>query len=342
LRIHSDAIGIDLRDSAKGVFNVVFNGCRLDDFSSGLDRIEHADHSSQVSHSGLGCLSLILPLRGSLEDDPALLNDGLDVFPGYREFESFHPKADFSVQQYFSDGVSGAAQAVSARLSAMSQQTRPRRAVVTPGVALKSLRTSRGWTLADVARKTGIPVATLSKVENGKSELTMDRMLRISVALEVNIADLFGSPAREPAKHDRARRSITRLGEGNLVASSYGDYCYHAQDLLDKRAAPLIATIRARSLEEFGEYHRHEGEEFLFVLDGMLSLHTDTYAPVTLEKGESIYFDSGMGHAYLCASEEACRILLICVAEGRGVLHMVEGSVTSPEESVVRLFAPRK
>jgi transcriptional regulator with XRE-family HTH domain len=218
----------------------------------------------------------------------------------------------------------------------MSSPIRPGRAVVTPGVALKSLRTGRGWTLADVARKTGIPVSTLSKVENGKTELTMDRMLCISVALEVNIADLFGSPTRGPTSRDRARRSITRLGEGNVVASSYGDYCYHAQDLLEKRAAPLIATIRARTLEEFGEYHRHEGEEFLFVLEGELALHTDTYAPVSLKKGESIYFDSEMGHAYICASEEACQILLICVAEGRGVLHMVEGAVAVVEEPVVR------
>jgi transcriptional regulator with XRE-family HTH domain len=209
--------------------------------------------------------------------------------------------------------------------------------VVTPGAALKSLRIGRGWTLADVARKTGIPVSTLSKVENGKTELTMDRMLCISVALEVNIADLFGSPTREPTSRDRARRSITRLGEGNVVASSYGDYCYHAQDLLEKRAAPLIATIRARTLEEFGEYHRHEGEEFLFVLEGALALHTDTYAPVSLKKGESIYFDSEMGHAYIRASEEACQILLICVAEGRGILHMVEGAVPAvAEDPVVR------
>lgn len=218
----------------------------------------------------------------------------------------------------------------------MRQPVRPGRAVVTPGAALKSLRLERGWTLADVARKTGVPVSTLSKVENGKTELTMDRLLCISVALDVNIADLLRSPAREPAARDRARRSITRLGEGNVVASSYGDYCYHAQDLLEKRAAPLIATIRARTLEEFGDYHRHEGEEFLFVLEGELSLHTDTYAPVRLKKGESIYFDSETAHAYICASEEPCRILLICVAEGRGVLHMVEGPVAAVEDAVVR------
>jgi mannose-6-phosphate isomerase-like protein (cupin superfamily) len=120
------------------------------------------------------------------------------------------------------------------------------------------------------------------------------------------------------------------------VASSYGEYWYHAQDLLEKRAAPIIATIRARTLEEFGEYHRHDGEEYLLVLDGELLLHTDTYAPVRLKKDESIYFDSEMGHAYVCASKEPCRILLISVAEGSGVLNLVETSSAVVENSVAR------
>lgn len=185
--------------------------------------------------------------------------------------------------------------------------------MVTPGAALKSLRTERGWTLAQVSERTGVPVSTLSKVENGKTELTMDRLLRISVALEVNIADLFRSPAAERGGIVRSRRSVTRAGEASPVPSAYGEYSYHAQDLLDKHATPIIAEIRARSLAEFGNYHRHVGEEYIYVLEGELALHTDTYAPLHLKKGDSIYFDSTMGHAYISAGEGACRLLLVCV-----------------------------
>jgi len=218
----------------------------------------------------------------------------------------------------------------------MSEQSSRGRALMKTGTALKSLRVGRGWTLADVSKRTGIPVSTLSKVENGRTELTMDRVLRISVALEVNIADLFGSPTKVYAAGDRGRRSITRLGEANVVASAYGDYSYHAQDLLEKRISPIIANIRAKSLDEFGEYHRHQGEEFLLVLDGELSLHTDTYAPVHLKAGESIYFDSEMGHAYIAIGDRACRILLICVPGDSGVLGMVEGASELMEDPVVR------
>lgn len=197
--------------------------------------------------------------------------------------------------------------------------------MVTPGAALKSIRVERGWTLAQVSERTGVPTSTLSKVENGKTEITMDRLLRISVALEVNIADLFRSPAKaDAARAPRSRRSLSRACDATVVASAYGDYSYLAQDLLDKQVTPIIADIRARTLAEFGSYHRHVGEEFVFVLEGELALHTDTYSPTILKKGESMYFDAMMGHAYISAGEGACRLLLIC-APGEP-LGLVEGA----------------
>jgi transcriptional regulator with XRE-family HTH domain len=217
----------------------------------------------------------------------------------------------------------------------MSQHEKNGRARVAPGSALKTLRTDRGWTLADVSERTGIPTSTLSKVENGKTDLTLDRLLRISVALDVNIADLFGTPSTEYTAGNRGRRSITRIGEGTVVASPYGEYCYHAQDLLEKRIAPIVVDIRARSLEEFGDYHFHQGEEYLLVLEGALSLYTDTYAPVHLKTGESIYFDSGMGHAYVADGEDPCRILVICASPESGVIRVIEG-VHVEDDSVVQ------
>lgn len=204
--------------------------------------------------------------------------------------------------------------------------------VTTPGAALKSLRTDRGWTLAEVSERTGVPVSTLSKAENGKTDLTMDRLLRISVALEVNIADLFRSPA--PLQADlpaRTRRSISRAGDGGEIASSYGHYAYLAQDLLDKQVTPIIAEIRARTLAEFGAYHRHVGEEFIHVLEGELALHTDTYAPAHLCKGDSIYFDATMEHAYISVGKDPCRLLLIC-APGEP-LRFLEGPESGQDDA---------
>ena len=57
---------------------------------------------------------------------------------------------------------------------------------------------------------------------------------------------------------------------------------------------------------------RHTGEEFALVLEGAVELHTELYAPARLEAGDSIYFDSTMGHAYLAAAPGRCRVLAVC------------------------------
>lgn len=185
-----------------------------------------------------------------------------------------------------------------------------------PGAALRSLRLQKGWTLAEVSERTGLPVSTLSKIENGKMSLSYDKLARLSTGLDVDIGALFsqGRPA-PPVNAFHGRRSITRAGDGRAIETSTYGHLYPASDLLHKRFVPIVAEVRARSLEAFGEMIRHPGEEYAFVLEGVVELHTDLYAPVRLETGDSIYFDSGMGHAYIAASEGPCRLLSICSGE---------------------------
>ncbi|MCE2660101.1 MAG: cupin domain-containing protein, partial [Rubrivivax sp.] len=48
------------------------------------------------------------------------------------------------------------------------------------------------------------------------------------------------------------------------------------------------------------------------VLEGAVMFHTELYAPVLLQAGDSVYFDSSMGHAYLRVSDGPCRVLTVC------------------------------
>ncbi len=181
-----------------------------------------------------------------------------------------------------------------------------------PAAALKKIRMEKGWTLADVSKRTNYPVSTLSKIENGKTELTVEKLAHITLALGVNIVDLFSIPPHSQNKTEASRRrSITRAGHGDVVSSRSGKYIYLAGDLLEKVNTPIIGEVTARSLEEFGSLHSHAGEEFVYVLEGELILHTDTYSPMRLAAGDSIYFDSNMGHAYIAGSDAVCRILSI-------------------------------
>ena len=185
-----------------------------------------------------------------------------------------------------------------------------------PGAVLKSLRLANGWTLTEVSGRTGLPVSTLSKIENDKMSLSYDKLARISRGLDIDIGLLFSTKPAEPALSlATGRRSITRAGEGRAIETETYGHIYPATDLLNKRFVPILADVRARSLAEFPEMIRHPGEEYTYVLEGTVQLHTELYAPVTLEVGDSIYFDSGMGHVYLSVGEGPCRVLSICSGE---------------------------
>jgi len=179
-----------------------------------------------------------------------------------------------------------------------------------PGAVLRAQRRKHGWTLAEVSARTGLPLSTLSKIENDKMSLTFDKLLRLSSGLEVDISALFnGETSGDGFKGGSGRRSIIRAGEGKAIETPNYSHLYPAWELLNKRIIPIVAEAHARSLEEFGELIRHPGEEYAFVIEGEVDLYTSLYAPVRLKAGDSIYFDSGMGHAYIAVGEGPCRIL---------------------------------
>ena len=93
----------------------------------------------------------------------------------------------------------------------------------TLGRILKELRSHRNWTLREMSERSGIPVSTLSKVENDRLTLTYDKLLQLSENLQIPISELFAET--EPADESvTARRSIGRMAEAVRVTTPNYDY----------------------------------------------------------------------------------------------------------------------
>jgi transcriptional regulator with XRE-family HTH domain len=184
----------------------------------------------------------------------------------------------------------------------------------TLGLLLRDLRARKGWTLKEMCERTGIPVSTLSKVEHDRLTLTYDKLLQVSEGLKIPLAELFADPARNPGADPTvtARRSLGLLADAVRVNTKNYDYYYRCPELRQKRMIPVIARIRAKSLAEFGDLVQHSGEEYIYVLEGAITVHTSFYDPVILKSGESIYVDSNMGHAYVAEGCEEATVLAVC------------------------------
>src|SRR3954471_9799007 len=191
----------------------------------------------------------------------------------------------------------------------------------TLGSLLRGLRARNRWTLKEMSERTDIPVSTLSKVEHDRLTLTYDKLLQISQRLNIRMSELFADPAAQADTAVTARRSRGDLNDAVRVNTKNYDYYYLCPELRRKRMVPVYTRIRAKSVEEFGELVRHSGEEFIYVLEGNVSVHTEFYDPVVLHAGESIYIDSNMGHAYIAAEgcDEAL-VLTVCSSADEGLL----------------------
>jgi uncharacterized cupin superfamily protein len=74
---------------------------------------------------------------------------------------------------------------------------------------------------------------------------------------------------------------------------------------------PYRATIRAHDMDEFDGWVRHHGEEFLYVLTGVVQLYTEFYEPVELRRGDSAYYDATMGHNLISTSQDDALVLWV-------------------------------
>jgi transcriptional regulator with XRE-family HTH domain len=185
-----------------------------------------------------------------------------------------------------------------------------------PSRAIRNVRLAKGLSLRDLSARAGLPYSTLSKLENGKMALTYDKLIRLAQALNVDLKDIIAGAEERAAPVALGRRSVTRAGEGLDAESEKHQHHYPAAELLGKMMTPIVIDVQARSVDEVGGLVRHSGEEYLYVLRGSMELHSDLYAPLPLQSGDSVYFDSGMGHAYVRTSTEMCTVLSVCASLG--------------------------
>lgn len=176
------------------------------------------------------------------------------------------------------------------------------------GKRLKEIRKSYGLTLEEVSQKTGLARSTLSKIENEQISPTFQAMQKLTDGLQINIPQLFAPPKQVSAT---GRRDITLNEEGKAHPTSTYEHELLATQLTNKKMMPFKSLVRSRDFSDYSDWIRHDGEEFLLVLNGEISFFSEFYEPVNLKEGDSVYYDANMGHMLTSISEEDALILWV-------------------------------
>lgn len=176
------------------------------------------------------------------------------------------------------------------------------------GARVRELRKARNWTLEQAAQQAGLARSTLSKIENEQMSPTFDAVKKLAEGLGISIPQLFTPPKTDQVM---GRMAVTKSDEGKQHLTGTYEHDLLAANLTRKQMLPYRARIRARDFAEFEGWVRHDGEEFLYVLSGVIRLFTEFYEPVEMRRGDSAYYDAAMGHNVISTSQEDAVILWV-------------------------------
>lgn len=176
------------------------------------------------------------------------------------------------------------------------------------GERIRDIRRRNNWTLEDASRRTGLARSTLSKIENEQMSPTFEVVQKLAAGLEIELPQLFEASEAGGAT---GRRTITRAGEGRPRVTATYEHELLSVELAKRKMIPFKTRVRARSFESFSNWVRHPGEEFLYVLEGSVAFYSEFYEPVVLAAGDSVYYDSDMGHACVSVGDEDALILWV-------------------------------
>ncbi|HSG62283.1 MAG TPA: XRE family transcriptional regulator [Pseudomonadales bacterium] len=184
------------------------------------------------------------------------------------------------------------------------------------GQRLRELRKDNGWTLAHVASKTGISVGTLSKLEHGKTELNFSSVNKLASGLDLPVTDLTNPSAVIASEVKSGMRSFTLGGQGTKFQASDMSYEVLCNDITHHNQGYLKCVVQLHEFDPSMPWHHHGGQEFVYVLKGAIDLYTELYQPLRLNTGDSVLFDSSMGHHYVSVSDIDAEILISMSLQG--------------------------
>ena len=179
------------------------------------------------------------------------------------------------------------------------------------GRTVKELRHKKQITLQDLAARTGIPKSVLAEIESGEVVPPVATLLKLAKAFNVGMASFFEEEAAG------MKISVTRSGERIRIKrrphhhEGEVDYIYESLEThkTDKHMEPLLVDFQPLNTGDM-VFTNHEGEEFVFVLEGRLEFRTDDRVEI-LHPGDTLYFESDINHSFRSLDENPARALAV-------------------------------
>jgi len=154
------------------------------------------------------------------------------------------------------------------------------------GVRLRQLRTKRKLSLSHVAKAVGISVGFLSALERSHMSASVSTLRKLARFYKTNIIGFFDPTESSIRLVPPDKRKVLDAGPGvRMELLAWGNTVME----------PHLFRIAPESGS--GESYTHEGEEFLYILQGELQISLEA-KEYRLQPGDSFYFESATPHSW--------------------------------------------
>lgn len=199
------------------------------------------------------------------------------------------------------------------------------------GKRLRTARKELGWTLARLSELSGVSIPTISRAERGQLALGYENFAALGRALRMDMNAMFAVEGVKPKMLDGP--VVTRAGEGVVYRGLSFAYEFLGTSAAGKQMSPVVGTVHARRVNGPDDFARHAGEEFAFVLSGAIEVHFEEGDVVHLARGDSLYFDGRIGHAYVSVSRQLAKIVGVTTTESTFMKSAREGQESVPHRT---------
>ena len=174
------------------------------------------------------------------------------------------------------------------------------------GKRLEALRKAQKITLTEVSKRSGIQLATLSRIENMKMVGTLESHINIAKALGIDITELYRGIDRGPAVTDVGP---DKSSEDIFTHSERSSYEILTKNVLKKKMMPVLIRINPGGKTSV-EQNPIGTEKFIFVLDGVIEAEVSG-SRFRLGKHNTFYFDASLPHHFINKGKPTARVLCI-------------------------------
>ena len=172
------------------------------------------------------------------------------------------------------------------------------------GPRLKTLRQRQGLSQRKLAQMAGVSNATVSLVENGRSDPSMGLLKRILDSLGMSFAEFFSAEDRPGERYFFASDELSEISKGPISYLQVGDDLAERQlQILYERYQPGADTGQSML--------SHNAEEGGVVLSGRLEVTVGEQVRV-LRQGDAYLFNSRIPHRFRNAGNEECVVVSAC------------------------------